>query len=73
MFAPFLLCNHLDDEQRACCVAQCCVALPRDSTGCLQFVILVFPDLTHYFFEALILMEILHEVYVNSVNTQAQN
>ena len=52
---------------------KCCVALPRDSTGYLQFVILVFPDRTHYFFEALILMEILHELYVNSVNIQAQN
>ena len=27
----------------------CCVALPRDATGCLQFVIVVFPDHTHYF------------------------
>ena len=25
----------------------CCVALPRGATGCLQFVIVVFPDHTH--------------------------
>ena len=25
----------------------CCVALPHDATGCLQFVIVVFPDHTH--------------------------
>ena len=27
-----------------------CVALPRDTTGCLQFVIVVFPDHTHLLF-----------------------
>ena len=26
-----------------------CVALPHDATVCLQFVIVVFPDHTHYF------------------------
>ena len=28
---------------------ECCVALPHDDTVCLQFVIEVFSDHTHYF------------------------
>ena len=28
----------------------CCLALPHDIMGCPQFVIVVFPDHTHYFF-----------------------
>ena len=28
----------------------CCVALPRGAMGCLQFVIVVFPDHTHLLF-----------------------
>ena len=28
----------------------CCVALPRESWVCLQFVIVVFPDPTHFIF-----------------------
>ena len=28
----------------------CCVSLPHDVTGCLKFVIVVFPDDTHLLF-----------------------
>ena len=53
-----LVCNHLDGEERAGCFAyfvflvshDCCVALPRVSWVCLQFVIVVFPDHTHLLF-----------------------
>ena len=49
--------NHLDGEERAGCFAlfvflvsrDYCVALPRGAWGCLRFVIVVFPDHTHYF------------------------
>ena len=58
-----LFCVHysfsivLMGEERACCFAKCVIlclmigvrllnAVPR---ACLQFVIVVFPDLTHYF------------------------
>ena len=55
---PFLYCNHLDGEERADCllilsswclvmVERLCIAVPR---GCLQFVIVVFPDHTHLLF-----------------------
>ena len=38
---PFLFCNHLDGEERACCFAlfvflvsrDCCVSLPRGAMG----------------------------------------
>ena len=51
------LCNHLDAEKKAGCYAQfvfllsrdCCVALPRGAMGLSAFVIVVFPDHTHYF------------------------
>ena len=54
---PFLFCNHLNGEERAGCFAlfvfqvlrDCCVALPHDAMGCMHFVIVVFPDETHYF------------------------
>ena len=43
------------ERERADCFAlfvflvswDCCVALPHDDMGCLQFVIVVFPDHTH--------------------------
>ena len=52
---PFKFCNHLDGEERAGCFTKfvllvsrvCCVALPCEPWGCLQFVIVVFPDHTH--------------------------
>ena len=48
--------HHLDREERAGCFAlfvflvsrDCCVTLPHDATVGLQFVIVVFPDNTHY-------------------------
>ena len=51
--SPVYFCNHLDGEERAACFAlfvflvsrDCCMALPHDTTVCLQFVIVVFPDL----------------------------
>ena len=50
--------NHLRGEERAGCFTlfiflvfhDCCVALSHDATGCLQFVIVVFPDHTHLLF-----------------------
>ena len=33
----------------------CCVALPRGAMGCLQFVIVVFPDHTNLLFRSLLL------------------
>ena len=52
-----LVCNHLDGEERTDCFAwfvllmsrDCCLTHPRGATNCLQFVIVVFPDHTHYF------------------------
>ena len=50
---PYLVCNHLDGEERADCFAKfvflvsrdCCVALPHDATGLST----VCDDHTHYF------------------------
>ena len=67
MFCCTLLYVHssfainLDVEERAGCIALfvflvsrcCCVALPRGVMGCLQFVIVVFPDPTHYLREVI--------------------
>ena len=57
---PFLFCNHLEEEERAGCFAFvvlrmscyciCSVALPYGAVGCLQCVIMVFPDHTHLIF-----------------------
>ena len=53
MFCCALLCVHSSfAEERAGCFAlfvflvshDCCVALPRDTMGLCQFVIVVFPD-----------------------------
>ena len=54
MFCCGLLCVH----SKAGCFAlfvflvllDCCVALPHDATGCLQIVIVVFPDHSHLIF-----------------------
>ena len=59
---PFQFCNHLNREERAGCFAlfvflmshDCCVALPQMPWVCLQFVIVVFPDHTHYFCDKLL-------------------
>ena len=48
----------------------CCVALPRDATGCLQFVIVVFPDHTHLLIlDCLIVMIFLFSVINNLKKT----
>ena len=52
ILCSFYFCNHHNE-----CLAlfdflvpnDCCVALPLGATGCLQFVIVVFADHTHYF------------------------
>ena len=54
---PFQFGNHLDGEEGAGFFALfvflvsrcCCVALPRDAMGLSAFLIVVFPDHTHYF------------------------
>ena len=63
---PFQFCNHLDEEDRAGCFAfivfwmscncKCPGALPHGALGCLQFVIVVFPDHTHLLFHMLELL-----------------
>ena len=55
---PIILTYYLDGEEKAECYAlfvflvshDCCRALPRDATGCLQFVIVVCPNNTHLLF-----------------------
>ena len=50
--------NNLDGEERAGCFdwfvllvsSDCCVILPGGPWVCRQFVIVVFPDHTHYFY-----------------------
>ena len=58
LVVPLTLSGSADGEERAGWFAlivflvsrDCCVALPRDATGCLQFVIVVFPAHTHLLF-----------------------
>ena len=53
-----VLQSSLDGEERVCCFAMfvfpvsgdCCVALPHDVRVYVQFVIVVFPDHTHFLF-----------------------
>ena len=49
LFCPILFCNHLDEEERAGCFAVnvllLCLTAPLVG---LQFVIVVFPDHTHF-------------------------
>ena len=60
----FLFCNHLDGEERVSCFVlcvflvsrDCCVALPYAPCICLQFVTVVFPDHTHYFWDTSLYM-----------------
>ena len=58
---PFQFCNHLEVIKRACCFVfivlrmscycKCSVmALPQGAVGCLQCVMMVFPDHTHLLF-----------------------
>ena len=69
---PFKFCNHLDGEEKAGCFTQfvflvscdCCVALPRGAMGCLQFVIVVFPDHTNLLFRYLLLWDFRNLGYV---------
>ena len=59
-FVPFLVCNYLEEEERAGCFAFvvlrmscyniCSVALPYAAVGCLQCVIVVFPGHTYLLF-----------------------
>ena len=65
---PFQFCNHLDKEERAGCFAfvafwmscycKCPVALAHVAVGCLQFVIVVFPDHIHLLLEPFLFIAI---------------
>ena len=56
-FVSILVCNYLEKEEKAGCFAiivlqmncyyKCSMALPHGFLGCLQCLIVVFPDQTY--------------------------
>ena len=53
LLCPFKFCHHLDWEKRAGCFALFVFLVSRDCCVprvCLQFVIVLFPDHTHFLF-----------------------
>ena len=65
----FFLCARLWVVQ----FSDCCVALPHDAMVCLQFVIVIFPDHTHYFMPKVMISPTYRQTIFIVLYTQKNN